>query len=177
MEVLMLKDNEITENTILGGNIDVDKYKFCIQDAQLSVLIEVLGEELYEKVRNDFEDDSLSGDYLVLYEKYINPFLIRQSAVEYLKIASYSVANGGVFKMTPQNGQAVEANDIDNLVSNYKHKADMYLSRLERYLCKVNFDEYTSNTDNIINPTKANYNNFSFLGDNCKSKDKWHNKL
>lgn len=176
MEILLLRDNEITENTILGGNIDVDKYKFCIQDAQLSVLIETLGEDLYEKICTDFENDNLTDKYLTLYDKYINPFLIRQSAVEYLKIASFTVANGGVFKMTPQNGQSVESSDIDNLVTNYKHKADIYLSRLEKYLCKENFPEWKSDSENIVNPTYPKLNSFSFLGEQ-KIYREWHNNL
>jgi hypothetical protein len=38
MELLLLNDLDITENTPLGGNIDVDKFRFCIADAQLSKL-------------------------------------------------------------------------------------------------------------------------------------------
>lgn len=163
MEYLLLSDQELSQNTVLGGNIDTDKYKFCVQDAQLSKLVEILGEDLYDKIKTDYENDDLSGNYLELYNKYINPFLIHQSAVEYLLIGSYQVANGGVFKLTPQNGTPVEKADIDYLVTNQRNKAEIYQGRMEKFLCKVNLPEYIINSDNIINPKKSNYGGFSFL--------------
>ena len=163
MEYLLLSDAEILENSVLGGNIDTDKYRFCIQDAQLSKLVEVLGEDLYEKIKIEHENSTLAGSYLELYTKYIRMFLIHQSACEYLLIGSYQVANGGVFKLTPQNGTPVEKDDINYLVTNQKNKAEIYLGRMEKFLCKVNLPEYTINSDNIINPKKANYGGFGFL--------------
>lgn len=163
MEYLLLSDAEILENSVLGGNIDTDKYKFCIQDAQLSKLVEVLGEDLYEKIKTDFQNNILSGDYLKLYTNYIKHFLIHQSACEYLLIGSYQVANGGVFKLTPQNGTPVEKADIDYLVTNQRNKAEIYLGRMDRFLYKANFPEYTINSDNIINPKKSTYGGFGFL--------------
>ena len=163
MEYLLLSDAEILESSVLGGNIDTDKYKFCIQDAQLSKLVEVLGEDLYEKIKTDFKNNVLTGDYLTLHTKYIKPFLIHQSACEYLLIGSYQVANGGLFKLTPQNGTPVEKADIDYLATNQRNKAEIYLGRMEKFLCKVNLPEYTINSDNIINPKKATYGGFGFL--------------
>jgi len=104
METILLNDNEITESTLLGGNIDVDRYKFCIIDAQISKLEESLGETLYEKIKTDFENDDLAGNYLTLHTKYIKPFLIHQSALEYLKLGAYHVSNGGIYKHTPSGG-------------------------------------------------------------------------
>ena len=75
METLLLSDLDITQNTPLGGNIDVDKYRFCIADAQLSKLEEILGETLYERLKTDYSGNVLSGSYAVLYDKYVKPFL------------------------------------------------------------------------------------------------------
>lgn len=163
MEYLMLSDQEILQGTVLGGNIDTDKYKFCIEDAQLSKLVEILGEDLYEKIKTDLENDVLSGDYLVLYNKYIRMFLKHQSAVEYLIGGGIIISNGGIFRMTPQNGTPVEQDTIDISIKNQRNKAEIYQGRMEKFLCKVNLPEYIINSDNIINPKKSNYGGFSFL--------------
>jgi len=163
MEYLILSDQDILENTVLGGNIDTDKYKFCVQDAQLSKLVEILGEDLYEKIKTDFENNTLEGDYLVLYQKYIKMFLIHQSAVEYLINGALQISNGGIFKMTPQNGTPAEQESIDILIANQKNKSEIYQGRMDTFLNRVNLPEYKSNQDNIINPKKSSYGKFSFL--------------
>ena len=96
--IILLKENELTKNTLLGGNIDIDLYIPCIADAQRTRLEEILGETLYDKICDDFDNDDLTGDYLTLYEDYIKPFLIKASAVEYLLIGAYKVNNNGIFK-------------------------------------------------------------------------------
>jgi hypothetical protein len=163
MEYLLLTDQEILQNTVLGGNVDTDKYKFCVQDAQLSKLVEILGEDLYDKIKIDFENDNLTGDYLELYTKYIRMFLIHQSAVEYLINGAFQISNGGIFKMTPQNATAVEQDSINILIANQRNKAEIYQGRMEAFLSKNHLPEYVINSENIINPKKSNYGGFSFL--------------
>lgn len=152
METLLLKDNDIAKSTLLGGNIDTDKYKFCIQDAQISKLEEMLGEDLYEKIKTDFASNSLAGDYLVLHQKYITPFLIHQSALEYLLVGAYQVSNGGIYKHTPANGSPIEKSEVDFMVQNQRAKAEIYAQRMERWLCKKLLPEYKAEADNIVNP-------------------------
>jgi hypothetical protein len=163
MELLLLNDLDITENTPLGGNIDVDKFRFCIADAQLSKLEEILGETLYERIKSDYKTDTLSGNYEILYTKYVKPFLIHQSAVEYLLVGAYMVANGGIFKNTPQNGTAVEKNEVDFLVQNQRSKAEMYQQRLEKFLTRNVIPEYYTYTQStIVQAQRQSYGGWYF---------------
>ena len=154
METILLNDNEITESTLLGGNIDVDRYKFCIIDAQISKLEESLGETLYEKIKTDFENNVLTGDYLILHTKYIKPFLIHQSALEYLKIGAYHVSNGGIYKHTPSNGTAIDKNEVDFLVENQRVKAEMYMQRMEKWLSLNRIPEYYAYVSGTVVPAR-----------------------
>jgi len=154
--VLLLKENELTKNTFLGGNIDTDLYVNCIADAQRSKIEEVLGETLYNKICTDFENDGLTGLYLTLYENYIKPFLIRQSAAEYLLVGAYKVNNNGIFKTNVENSQPLDKEEIDYLVKNQRLKAEMYQGRLERWLALNPLPEYTSQQNQIVPPVMKN---------------------
>jgi hypothetical protein len=153
---ILLKENELTKNTLLGGNIDIDLYIPCIADAQRIRLEEILGETLYNKICLDFENDDLDGEYLTLYEGYIVPFLIAAAAVEYLLIGAYKVNNNGIFKAQPDNSVAVDKTEVDYLVNNMRLKSEMYRDRMFRWLAKFHLPEYVSNSNNIVNPMRSN---------------------
>ena len=170
--VVLLKDNVLTENTPLGGNIDVDKLRQCILDAQATRLEELLGEELYNKIVEDYSDETLEGDYLKLYEDYLVPFLIRQSAVEYLKIGAYSIGNNGIVVPTPQNTTAITEAQLASLINTQETKADMYADRMYRWLCKNSLPEWNSSSDKVVNPHRPSISNW-YLKSNFIDEDIW----
>lgn len=153
---ILLRENELTKNTLLGGNIDIDLYIPCIADAQRIRLEEILGETLYNKICLDFENDDLENEYLTLYEGYIIPFLIAAAAVEYLLIGAYKVNNNGIFKTQPDNSVAIDKTEVDYLVNNMRLKSEMYQDRMLRWLYKNNLPEYVSSSTNIVNPMRSN---------------------
>lgn len=142
--ILFIKASDLTKNTPLGGNIDVDKYTACIWDAQMLKLEPLIGEALYNKISDDFENNNLNGKYLELFNNYIKPFLIHASAENYLLIGAYQITNGGILKHTTENSESVSKSEVDYLVVNQKSKADAYALRMKKWLCKsVNrIDEY-----------------------------------
>lgn len=152
--VILLTDNELSKNTWLSGNIDKDKLRQCILDAQTERLEVLLGEKLYEKICTDYDADNLEDEYLILYTDYIKPFLIRQSALEYLKIGAFSVSNNGIFQPTSQNAQPISDAQLQVLKDEMSIKANAYADRMHRWLKKSNLPEYECDSENIINPTK-----------------------
>ena len=151
---ILLTDNELSKNTWLSGNIDKDKLRQCILDAQAERLEVLLGEKLYEKICADYEADTLRDEYLTLYTDYIKPFLIRQSALEYLKIGAFSVSNNGIFQPTSQNAQPISDAQLQVLKDEMSIKANAYADRMHRWLKQNNLPEFECDSENIINPTK-----------------------
>ena len=151
---ILLTDNELSKNTLLSGNIDKDKLRQCILDAQTERLEVLLGEKLYEKICDDYDADTLEDEYLTLYTDYIKPFLIRQSALEYLKIGAFSVSNNGIFQPTSQNAQPISDAQLQVLKDEMSIKANAYADRMHRWLKKNNLPEYECDSENIINPTE-----------------------
>lgn len=160
MDKYIIEFQDLTNATPLGGNIDVDRYKFCILDAQNSKLKELLGDALFLKLLNHFNaiPKTLNGDYLELYNEFVKPITIHQSALEYLKIGAYQVSNGGIFKHTPANGTPVESQDIKDMVRNQSEKVEMYVIRLNRWLCRKMLPEYKWHYEQIVNPILNNSN-------------------
>ncbi len=142
MEVLLIRPEETTEFTPLGGNVDIDKYLPVVFDVQITVIEPLLGCDLYEKIKTDFQNDTLTGDYLTLYTNYLKPILRHQCFAEYVEIGSYVVSNGGIFKHQPQNAQIVEKAEIQYLAQTQRTKAQMYIERAEKWLCKNYLPEY-----------------------------------
>ena len=147
---LLIKSNDVTKGTPLGGNIDIDKYVSVIKESQVFVVEPILGTKLYKKLVQDYEGSSLAGNYLIIHEEYVKPILIQTVAAEYILIASYNVANGGVFKHQPENGSAVSKTEVDFLANKQRAKADVYIERLQRFLTDKNSEipEYTGAQDN-----------------------------
>lgn len=144
MEVLLIKPEEITKFTPLGGNVDIDKYLPVVFDVQVTVIEPLLGETLYNKIKDDFQNNLLTGDYLTLYTNYLKPILRHQCFAEYVEIGSYVVSNGGIFKHQPANSTIVEKSEIQYLAQTQRTKAQMYIERAEKWLCKNHLPEYTT---------------------------------
>lgn len=147
---LIIRPIDITKNSPLGGNIDIDSYVSVIKEAQVFVLEPILGTKLYNKIVSDYASDSLTGVYATIHADYILPIITHTVAAEYILIASYNVRNGGIFKHNPENGESVNKTEVDYLANKQKAKADVYIERLQRYLCdqQANIAEYTYNQDN-----------------------------
>jgi len=148
-EILLITPQEMTDTTILGGNVDLDKYRFCIFDTQLRVIEKLLGSELYEKIVADFEADNLSGLYLELFSDYVKPILKFSAVANYLEIASYMVDNGGIFKHSPEAKEIPSVSEITGLTQKYNSLADMFIIRMNKWLCNNHIIEYKHYQDKV----------------------------
>lgn len=148
-EFLFITPKEITSTTIMGGNVDADKYKFCIADVQLTVIEPMLGTELYDKIAAEAEADTLAGDYLTLYNEYVKPITKHMAMSEYLEIAPYMVANGGVFKSSPENFEVVDIEEVKTLSKRWAGYAQAMVLRFEKWICKNPLTEYKTCQDDV----------------------------
>jgi hypothetical protein len=139
----------MTYSTILSGNTDIDKYHFCILDAQISVIEPLLGTLLYDKIKTDIENDDLAGLYLELYTDFIKPITKNEAVAQYIEIASYMVDNGGVFKHTGDKIEVVAKDEVQYLAGKYHNLAQMYIGRFNKWICKNTIPEYKVCQDEV----------------------------
>ena len=146
---LFISPQVIQQTTILGGNIDKDKFSFCIETVQISVIEPLLGSELYDKIVLDLTNETLAGDYLTLFNEFVFPITKYESTAQYLNIAQYSVTNGGVFKHSPDNSEIVDVAEVKSLSDVYHNNAQMYVKRFSKWICRHNIVEYKRFQDEV----------------------------
>jgi hypothetical protein len=146
-DIPLITNAELIAGTPLGGNIDATKYQSVILETQVFVIENIIGTKLYRKILADYEANTLTGDYAKLHEDYIKPIIIHSVAAEYITIAGFQVANGGVFRYTPENAAPADKREIDYLANKQRGKADVYIERMQKFLCDVHFPEYTAPQD------------------------------
>lgn len=148
-ELLFIQPSELTKTTILGGNVDPDKYKFCILNAQITVIEPLLGTELYDKIVADVTSATITGNYETLYNEYVKPITKNEALAQYLEIASYTVNNGGIFKHSPEGADIVDKEEAQFLAGKYHTLAQMYIKRFQKWICKNTLSEYKHYQDEV----------------------------
>jgi len=149
MEILFISPQELSNTTILSGNVDIDKYTFCIANVQVTTIEPLLGSELYDKIITDLEAGPLTGLYLELFEKYIRPITKHYAVGQYIEIASYILDNGGLYKHTGENIEVVDKQEAQFLSNKYNAMAQMYVQRFEKWICKNTIPEYKTIQDDV----------------------------
>jgi len=148
-EFLFVTPQELTSTTILGGNVDVDKYLPCIANVQVNIIEPLLGTLLYDKILEEAEADELTGDYLILYNKFVKPITKNMAIAEYIEIGSYMVQNGGIYKHTGDNIEVVDKQEAQFLAGKYRSIAQGKVIRFEKWICKNPLPEYKCYQDEV----------------------------
>ena len=157
---LFITTNDLKKNTIVDGNVDIDKFIQFIKIAQEIHIQNYLGGSLYNKISDEIIAGTLSGDYLILVQDYLKDMLIHFAMVDYLPFSAYQVANGGVFKHNSENSVNATKNEIDYLVDKHRDFAQFYTRRFLDFMCFNNnkYSEYTANQNGEMYPDQdANF--------------------
>ena len=161
--VLFVTPIDIKRNTIINGNLDSNEFMQFIKIAQQIHIQNYLGTDLYNKFQTLIIDGDINQSgflkYKTLLSNYIKPMLIHWSMVHYLPFAAYTIANKGVYKHSSENATNVEKNEIDFLVEKERDIAEHYTQRFIDYMCfqQQEFPEYTSNSNDDMNPDTNNF--------------------
>lgn len=135
MEQLLIQPDEITENTPLGGNVDIDKYLSLIVDVQLLVIEPLIGEILYDTLKLQTANNTLTAENLVILNDYLKPILRHQVCAEYIEQGAYTIANGGVFRHQPKDSTVLDKSELIYFAGIQRSKSQTYI---DRYLKKYN---------------------------------------
>ena len=163
-ELLLVDPQTIMTDTILSGNCDIDKLLPIIKETQLKTIEELLGSELYDKIKADKEADTLTGNYLILLNDYIKPILINQTVASYILISPYTVGNGGFFKRTYNGVETTDNREVDRVSQLYNSTAQMYVNRFNKWIVLNPLTEYKTDQDEVNAINNINLNNGWYFG-------------
>ena len=155
---LLISEAKMKAFTDINNNLDPSLIKTTIREAQIVHITRLLGEKLYNKIIDDVNSDSLTGNYESLVKNYVQDALIYWSYYESLESIYLRPRNNGLLQ--PQGGDnslSVDMLVYDKKRQSVKNKAEYFSERLVDYLCFNNdlFPEYGTETNEEIVPDKG----------------------
>jgi len=151
--LLFITEQELLETTLLGGNIDPDKFRQNIENVQNLTIQPLLGTELYDKIITDAstggENGSLSGDYLFLYTEFVKPITKNQACAEYITVSGFMITNAGAFKNTPEGTELMDKDEKALVSTIYSQLADTAVGRFQKWIGLNPLPEYKTVQDEV----------------------------
>lgn len=114
--ILMIEPSDVVDLTTLNGNTDNDSLKPMIFIAQTTYLKSFLGLNLYNKIYNDFVNDTLSGNYLTIFNEYIKDLLSYKTCELYVELGGFKIGQNGIHKITSENRETINETETAQLV-------------------------------------------------------------
>ena len=138
-----------------------------ILEAQEMDILPLLGEILYERILDDIDTDSLTGEYKTLVETYLAPVLAYRVYQRLIYALGFKVAEGNVYRSQSENGAAVTNTDLSLLSRNAAKIAENYSDRLVNWLCNRTsaIPEYIQFDQDKVGRYRNNIYNGLSLGD------------
>lgn len=150
MKVLLISDDVLKSETIIGDNVGTEFIRPAIETSQDIYLQQLIGTMLLDKLYNDITNNKLEEQYKTLLDDYITPYLKYKVLSEITIPLSYKYRNAGVVQTTNDNIQTTTLRDAQLVQNHYDLRSNFYAERMTSYLCANSdkFPEYKSTRDN-----------------------------
>ena len=152
---LLISEAKLKAFTDINNNLDPSLIKSNIREAQIIHITRLLGQKLYDRIIDDVNGGTLTGDYKTLVTDYVQDALLYWSYYESLESIYLRPRNNGLLQ--PQGGDnslSVDMIVYDKKRQSVKNKAEYFSERLVDYLCFNDnlFPEYGTETNDDIYP-------------------------
>lgn len=145
MNKLLTNIENIAKLSGFDGNIDNDSINPFIFMAQNSEIKRVLGDPLYLKINTDFNNNTLSGEYLLLFNNYIEIIVSYYACSFYLQLGVVKVSQNGAYLVTPERTQQ-SAEELNKMADKYEKLAVGLEIKMQEKLEELNLPERPSNS-------------------------------
>lgn len=147
-EVLLISENYIKKYTTINGSVDPNLLYPAVYLAQDKWLLPFLGTQLMDKIKTDVAASTISGDYLILLEDYIQKCLLWWVMVEVTPSLCYRMDNGTLVQRQSEDTVPVSDAVMKDMIDRARQNAEHYTTLLVDYLCANSslFPEYSQST-------------------------------
>jgi hypothetical protein len=175
--ICFINVNTIKERSALHSNVDDKLILPEILTAQDMYLLPALGTALYNRLQDGIENNNLNADEVDLLDNFITNPLVYFTLSELPVGLSYQFYNKGLVRKTSENTDQPQMQDLIDVASRYRTRAEFYTQRLIKHLKQVSstsdkFQEYVNYGTgvDIIKPERDAYQSSIYLGDDFDCK-------
>ena len=170
--ICFINVNTIKERSALHTNVDDKLILPEILTAQDMYLLPALGTALYNRLQTGIESANLTADEIDLLDNFITNPLVYFTLSELPVGLSYQFYNKGLVRKTSDNTEQPNMQDLIDVASRYRTRAEFYTQRLIKHLKQVSsttnkFQEYVNYGTgvDIVKPERDAYQASIYLGD------------
>lgn len=158
--IYLISTTLLKENSAINNNVDDTLLLNAILEAQEIELQQTLGSRLYNRILNDIDNDSLSGDYKTLVDDYCQKVVVYYATARAIPYVHYKIVNKGVNSQSSENSTPTAFNEMNFLMKKVENDAEYFNQRLADYLHqnRDKFPEYTEPAGcDEIKPNRSSY--------------------
>lgn len=146
-EVLFISEVYIKKYTQVNGAVDSNILYPSVYLAQDKYLLPYLGTNLYDKLKDDVANNTLSGNYATLMNDYVRRVVLWWTMVEVMPYLTYKLDNGTLVQRTSEDAQPVSDRVFKDMIDRASNNAQHYTGLLVDFLCANSslFAEYNNN--------------------------------
>ena len=141
MNKLLITIEDIAKLSGFDGNIDNDSINPFIFMSQINDIKRILGDDLYTKVVTDYDNGSLTGDYLDIYNNYISIIQAYYTCSYYLQLGVAKVSQNGAYLVTPEKTEQIFDEKTDKMSDKYSKLATGLELKFTEVLDDLNLPE------------------------------------
>jgi len=146
---LMIEPSDVIGLTTLNGNIDNDSLKPLIFMAQTTYLKSFLGLKLYTKIYTDFVGNTLTGDYLIIFDEYVKDLLSYKVSEYYVSFGGYKISENGIHKISSDNRELIAESESNTLSLKYASMVANVESNFKEFVEPLRLAELQAKEINI----------------------------
>ncbi len=161
--VLFVTTQYLKDNLPIDDNLDAEIIHPIIGRAQDRYILPILGSTLYNKLINEVSAGTITGQYKLLMDTYIQPCLKEFVFADSIPFINYKFTNKSIAKKSSDNSEPASESEVDKLQQPARDMGQFYAERLTRYLWANSFyfPEFTNpdpSSDTIV-PQPTQYFN------------------